>query len=105
MAATDPSDAVTLHLWQAVQSVIDLAVSACARLKLGTPDTYADAFHRLAEAGRISRWPGPHVPGRAGNHITSAEAARNPGKAARATGRPGGARGAPGRQASATMTP
>lgn len=53
VAGTDASDAVILHLWQAVQIVIDLAVSACLRLKLGTPDTYADAFRRLGEAGHI----------------------------------------------------
>jgi uncharacterized protein YutE (UPF0331/DUF86 family) len=51
--STDASDAVILHLWQAVQIVIDLAVSACLHLKLGTPSTYADAFRRLAEAGRL----------------------------------------------------
>ncbi len=28
---TDASDAVILHLWQAVQTVIDLAVAACVR--------------------------------------------------------------------------
>jgi uncharacterized protein YutE (UPF0331/DUF86 family) len=48
--ATDASDAVMLHLWQAVQIVIDVALSACLRLELGTPATYADAFRRLAEA-------------------------------------------------------
>ncbi len=51
--ATDESDAVVLHLWQAVQVVIDLALSACLRLNLGTPTTYADAFRRLAAAGVI----------------------------------------------------
>ena len=30
------TDAVILHLWQAVQVVIDLAVSSCVRLGLGT---------------------------------------------------------------------
>jgi predicted nucleotidyltransferase len=40
---TDASDAVILHLWQAVQIVIDMAVSACVRLghgalqAMGTP--------------------------------------------------------------------
>ena len=52
--STDASDAVILHLWQAVQIVIDLAVSACLHLKLGTPSTYADAFRRLAEAGHVN---------------------------------------------------
>lgn len=53
--STDASDAVILHLWQAVQIVIDLAVSACLHLKLGTPSTYADAFRRLADAGHVER--------------------------------------------------
>jgi len=51
--ASDASDAVILHRWQAVQIVIDLATAACLHLKLGTPGTYADAFRRLAEAGRL----------------------------------------------------
>ena len=53
LPASDASDAVILHLWQAVQIVIDLATAACLHLKLGTPATYADAFRRLAEAGRL----------------------------------------------------
>lgn len=52
-AATDASDAVILHLWQATQIVIDLATAACVRQGLGTPSTYADAFARLAGAGLI----------------------------------------------------
>ena len=40
-----------LHLWQATQIVIDLAVSASVALGAGTPATYADAFRRLATAG------------------------------------------------------
>lgn len=51
--ATDRSDAVILHLWQAVQVTIDLAVSACLRWDLGAPASYADAFRRLAGAGVI----------------------------------------------------
>jgi uncharacterized protein YutE (UPF0331/DUF86 family) len=51
--ASDASDAVVLHLWQATQIVIDLAVSACVALKLGTPASYADAFRRLANGGLI----------------------------------------------------
>lgn len=51
--STDASDAVILHLWQAVQIVIDLAVSACLHLKLGAPSTYANAFRRLADAGHL----------------------------------------------------
>jgi uncharacterized protein YutE (UPF0331/DUF86 family) len=50
---TDASDAVVLHLWQAVQLVVDIAVSACAELGLGAPQTYADAFTRLAAGGRL----------------------------------------------------
>ena len=48
--ATDASDAVVLHLWQATQIVIDVAMSACLALKLGTPNSYADAFLRLRQA-------------------------------------------------------
>lgn len=48
---TDRSDAVILHLWQATQIVIDLAMSACLSLDLGTPASYADAFRRLQQAG------------------------------------------------------
>lgn len=48
-ASTDASDAVILHLWQAVQLTIDTALSACLRFQLGTPPTYGDAFRRLAE--------------------------------------------------------
>ena len=51
--ATDTSDAVVLHLWQAVQIVIDLAVSLSVRLHLGAPSSYSDAFQRLAGAGHI----------------------------------------------------
>jgi uncharacterized protein YutE (UPF0331/DUF86 family) len=53
LPATDASDAVILHLWQAVQIVIDLAVSLCVRLKLGTPTGYGDAFARMASAGHL----------------------------------------------------
>lgn len=50
---TDASDVVILHLWQAVQIVLDLATSACLHLKLGAPGTYGDAFRRLAETGHL----------------------------------------------------
>jgi uncharacterized protein YutE (UPF0331/DUF86 family) len=64
--AADASDAVILHLWQATQIVIDLAMAACLSLKLGTPSSYADAFRRLeaakviepALAGRLVRAAG-----------------------------------------------
>ena len=49
--ATEASDAVVLHLWQAVQIVIDLAVSLCVREGLGSPPTYGDAFRMLANHG------------------------------------------------------
>jgi uncharacterized protein YutE (UPF0331/DUF86 family) len=53
--STDAADAVILHLWQATQIVIDLAVSACVARAIGTPQTYADAFRRLERAGVIER--------------------------------------------------
>ena len=55
VAASDTSDAVILHLWQAVQIVIDLGLSACLFFNLGTPESYGDAFRRLAEAGLLER--------------------------------------------------
>jgi uncharacterized protein YutE (UPF0331/DUF86 family) len=54
-ASTDASDAVILHLWQATQIVIDLAVSACVALGGGTPATYADAFRKLGAAGILDQ--------------------------------------------------
>lgn len=53
LPATDASDAVMLHLWQAVQLVIDLGIAACVKLGLGPPPTYADAFRRLADNGYL----------------------------------------------------
>jgi uncharacterized protein YutE (UPF0331/DUF86 family) len=52
-ASSDASDSVILHLWQATQIVIDLAVGACVALEAGTPQSYADAFRRLQAAGII----------------------------------------------------
>lgn len=52
-ASSDASDAVILHLWQATQIAIDLAVSACVAHGVGTPQSYADAFRRLQSAGLI----------------------------------------------------
>lgn len=52
--ASDASDVVVLHLWQAVQIVIDIALAACLRFNLGTPTSYAEAFRRLAEAGVLT---------------------------------------------------
>jgi uncharacterized protein YutE (UPF0331/DUF86 family) len=51
--ATNASDAVVLHLWQAVQIVVDVAVSLCVRLHLGSPSSYRDAFERLTKAGKL----------------------------------------------------
>lgn len=51
--STDASDAVVLHLWQAVQLIVDLALAACLELKLGSPANYGDGFARLAEAGHL----------------------------------------------------
>ena len=48
---TDASDAVILHLWQATQIVLDIALGACAQLHRGAPSGYADAFVRLTAAG------------------------------------------------------
>ncbi len=55
MPATDGSDAVVLHLWQAVQIVIDLGLSTCLHFNLGTPESYGDAFRRLADADLLDR--------------------------------------------------
>jgi uncharacterized protein YutE (UPF0331/DUF86 family) len=54
-AATDASDAVLLHLWLAVQIVIDLAMALCVRLGLGAPASYGEAFMRLARGGHIQQ--------------------------------------------------
>lgn len=53
--ASDASDAVLLHLWQAVQVVIDVALAICVQRNLGTPSSYGDAFDRLAAAGDLDR--------------------------------------------------
>lgn len=50
---SDASDAVILHLWQATQIVLDIALGVCGRFKLGTPRGYGDAFVRLQNAGVI----------------------------------------------------
>jgi uncharacterized protein YutE (UPF0331/DUF86 family) len=44
---------VILHLWQATQIVIDLAMAACLALRLGTPGSYAEAFGLLQGANVI----------------------------------------------------
>jgi uncharacterized protein YutE (UPF0331/DUF86 family) len=53
MPASDASDSVILHLWQATQVVIDLAVAASVKFNCGSPQSYADAFRRLEGAGII----------------------------------------------------
>lgn len=53
LPSTDASDAVILHLWQATQIVIDLAMTTCLALKLGTPTSYAHAFRKLEVASVI----------------------------------------------------
>ncbi|HEY6877145.1 MAG TPA: DUF86 domain-containing protein [Polyangiales bacterium] len=50
---SDAADAVILHLWQATQIVLDIALGACAQRRLGTPAGYADAFVRLGAAGVV----------------------------------------------------
>ncbi|MBY0492877.1 MAG: DUF86 domain-containing protein [Cyanobacteria bacterium] len=55
VAATDTSDAVILHLWQATQGAIDLAVSASVQLGYGSPSTYAEAFRLLQHKGVIEQ--------------------------------------------------
>jgi uncharacterized protein YutE (UPF0331/DUF86 family) len=53
-AMTDAGDAVVLHLGQATQITMDVAISTAVRLKLGTPRGYAHAFRMLAEGGVIA---------------------------------------------------
>lgn len=60
------TDTVILHLWQATQVVIDLAVSTCVRLGLGSPPTYGDAFRDLATAGVIDNELAHRLAGAAG---------------------------------------
>ncbi len=47
--STDASDAVILHLWQATQLVIDVALSTALTAGGTAPPTYADAFLVLAD--------------------------------------------------------
>ena len=48
---SDATDAVVLHLWLAVQGVIDMATAMCVHRGLGVPPTYGDAFRLLASDG------------------------------------------------------
>lgn len=63
---SDATDSVVLHLWQAVQIVIDLAVSSCVRLNLGAPRSYREAFERLANNGHIEAGLGERLTRAAG---------------------------------------
>lgn len=47
--------AVVLNLLMATQAAIDAAAWACVRFGFGSPDGYADAFERLANAGKLDR--------------------------------------------------
>ena len=49
------SDTVILHLWQAIQLVIDTALSASVHLNLGSPSSYSDAFLKLGEGGILEK--------------------------------------------------
>ena len=51
--STGATDAVVLHLWQAVQITIDLALSWSVRAGLGAPPTYGDGLRRLAADGLL----------------------------------------------------
>ncbi len=53
--SADAADAVILHLWQATQIVIDLAVAACVAHNVGAPQGYGDAFRKLEAAGLLDR--------------------------------------------------
>lgn len=52
-AGCDSSDSVILHLWQAIQIIIDIAMSSCVHLHLGSPPTYAEAFLKLGKNGYL----------------------------------------------------
>lgn len=57
-ASTDASDAVILHLWQATQIVIDLAVAACVARGAGTPQSDAIPSAVCRTRARLTpRWP------------------------------------------------
>ena len=66
LARDSATDTVVLHLWQAVQVTIDLAMSVCVRLGLGTPTTYAEAFRLLAAHGLLEGPPAERLARAAG---------------------------------------
>ncbi|MCB9740483.1 MAG: DUF86 domain-containing protein [Deltaproteobacteria bacterium] len=51
---SDASDAVILHLRQAVQIAIDLVVATAVRRAASAPATYAEAFRALAGLGLLN---------------------------------------------------
>ena len=66
---SDAADAVILHLWQATQIAIDLALAACVQLKLGTPGSDAEAFQKLEQAR--------HLPAELAQNLVRAAGFRN----------------------------
>lgn len=52
---TPTSAFVILHLWQAVQQVIDLAMSLCSSRGLPMPGQYREAFEFLADDGVLEK--------------------------------------------------
>ena len=74
---SDASDAVVLHLWQATQIVIDVALAVCVHQNLGTPNGYADAFRRLQAAGVVDAELGDRLARAAGFRNTVAHAYEN----------------------------
>ena len=77
LPVSDASDAVILHLWQATQIVIDIALAACVHQNLGTPNGYADAFRRLQTAGMLDAELGSRLARAAGFRNTVAHAYEN----------------------------
>lgn len=53
--SSDATDAVILHLWQATQICIDIAVGVCVHHRLGVPSTYAEAFQKLGNGGFLDK--------------------------------------------------
>ena len=51
----DASDIVILHLGQAIQMVMDVALRLCSRLYLGSPPNHQEAFHKLSSDGFIEK--------------------------------------------------
>jgi uncharacterized protein YutE (UPF0331/DUF86 family) len=66
VAGTDASDAVILHLWLAIQIVIDLAMALCVRLGCGVAGSYAESFQKLADGGHLDAALAQHLSRAAG---------------------------------------